>query len=291
MREQQRVGLDCLRTATELLRRVRTAHPTAGLYEAADVNWWWRMPRSTDTLPQLFWFDRRDRPEAAVITTDWGDRVALDTVVMPGASPDVIAGVVHRGLAHAAALGFTHVGTEVDRTDDVTRDVLTGHDFDVAGDGVVETWLTAAARPRVAPLAPGYRLSSRADAARRSHPMADRNGPGVEARLRQTPLYRPELDLAVHDDRDQVAAYGLFWYDPATATGLVEPMRTEEEHRRRGLARHVLTRGVALLAAAGATRIKICYEPANPPARDLYLGTGFRPLRETVVMTGPTVAA
>ena len=45
-----------------------------------------------------------------------------------------------------------------------------------------------------------------------------------------------------------VAAYGLFWFDPATATGLVEPMRTEDDHQRRGLARHVLTAGVDLLA-------------------------------------------
>ena len=60
-------------------------------------------------------------------------------------------------------------------------------------------------------------------------------------------------------------------------------MRTEDEHQRRGLARHILTTGLDLLAEAGAARIKICYEPDNPPARDLYLSVGFEPARQTVV--------
>jgi GNAT superfamily N-acetyltransferase len=112
-----------------------------------------------------------------------------------------------------------------------------------------------------------------------------RNHPDPEARLRQTSLYRPDLDLVVHDSRDSVAAYGLFWYDPETATGLVEPMRTEDDHQRRGLARHLLTTGIDLLAEAGAQRIKICYEPDNPASGSLYLSAGFEPDRQTVVFS------
>ena len=57
MREEHRVGLEYLETVTALLQRVRRAHPTAGLYEAADLQWWWRSPRATDDLAQIFWFD------------------------------------------------------------------------------------------------------------------------------------------------------------------------------------------------------------------------------------------
>src|SRR5687768_2277887 len=107
--EERRVGLRYLEAVTALLQRARRAHPTAGLYEAADLQWSWRMPRSTDDLPQLFWFDDLGRPEAAVIATDTGDRVALDPFVMPDAAPDWVAHVIERGLAHAEELGLDAV--------------------------------------------------------------------------------------------------------------------------------------------------------------------------------------
>jgi GNAT superfamily N-acetyltransferase len=262
------------------------------LYEAADLQWWWRNPRSTDELPQLFWFDHLGRPEAAVIVTDWGDRTAFDPIVMPDATPGWVAHVIERGLAHAGESGFETVGLEVDRADDVLRDVLVGHGFAVKEDGLVETWLAADARPRVSPLHEDYRLSSRLDTMGRPHHMvsARRSHADVEPRLRQTSLYRPDLDLVVVDDRGDTAAYGLFWLDPETDTGLVEPMRTEDEHQRRGLARHILTTGLDLLAGAGAARIKICYELDNPAAEQLYLSAGFEPDRQTVILSGPTSA-
>ncbi|MEP7190526.1 MAG: GNAT family N-acetyltransferase, partial [Roseiflexaceae bacterium] len=267
MREQHRVGVHYLEAATALLQRVRSAHPTRGLYEAADLQWWWRTPRSTDNLRQLFWFDHLGRPEAAVIATDWGDRIALDPIVMPDATPDWVAHVIERGLAHASESGFGAVELEVDRADDVMRAVLVGHGFAIKEDGLVETWLAADARPAISPLHADYRLSSRRDTMLRPHHMIKRSGPDVAQRLLQTSLYRADLDLLILDRDDNHAAHGLFWYDPETATGLVEPMRTEDDHQRRGLARHVLTTGIDQLAEAGAVRIKICFEPDNPASR------------------------
>ena len=285
MREQHRVGIHYLEAATALLRRVRSVHPTAGLLEAADLHWWWRTPRSTDNLRQLFWFDHLGCPEAAVIATDWGDGIALDPIVMPEATPDWVAHVIERGLAHARESGFEAVDVVVDGADDVVREVLVGHGFAIEEDGLVETWLAADARPGISPLHEDYRLFSRLDTMRRPHHMIDRSGPEVETRLRQTSLYRPDLDLFVLDSRDRVAAYGLFWFDPETATGMVEPMRTEDDHQRRGLARHLLTAGIDLLAEAGAVRIKICFSPDNPAARGLYLSVGFEPVRQTDVFS------
>src|SRR5215211_4840073 len=50
-------GLDHLALATELLQRARLADPEAGLWEAADLQWWWRTPRRSDAIEQLFWID------------------------------------------------------------------------------------------------------------------------------------------------------------------------------------------------------------------------------------------
>jgi GNAT superfamily N-acetyltransferase len=294
-REQHLVGIDYVHAVTALLQRVRSVHATKGLFEAADFQWWWRTSRSTDHLPQLIWIDHRGRPHAAVIATDWGRGIALAPIVMPDATPGWVAHVIERGLAHAAESGFGAVDVEVDRADDVLREVLAGHGFaivDTGTDGasaslsVVEAWLAADARPAISTLGDGYRLSSRLATMDRPHHMTGRAGPEVETRLRQTSLYRPDLDLVVLDGRDRPAAYGLFWFDPETSTGLVEPMRTEDDHQRRGLARHVLTTGLDLLAETGATRIKICYEPDNPASKGLYLDVGFEPVTETVVLSG-----
>ena len=119
---------------------------------------------------------------------------------------------------------------------------------------------------------------------------AERNHTDPEPRLRETSLYRSDLDLVVFDSDDNVAAYGSFWHDPESATGLVEPMRTENAHQQRGLARHVLTTGIDLLADAGAYRIKLVFEPDNAASKHLYLSVGFEPDRQTDMFVRRTSA-
>ncbi len=291
--EECRVGLEYLEAVTALLHRIRTTHPTAGLYEAADLQWWWaQRPRPTDDFSQLFWFDENGHPEAAVIATDSGEEMQLDPIVMPDATPEWVTHVMQRGLAHASEAGLDPVSLEVDRADDVLRAVLVRHGFAIEEAGLVEAWLNADARPAISPLEEGYRLISRLDAGDQPHHMISqrRNHSDPEPRLRRTSLYRPDLDLAAYSDREDVAAYGLFWFDPATAVGLVEPMRTEDDNQQRGLARHVLTSGLSLLARAGARRIKICFEPDNAASKHLYLSVGFEPDRENDMFSGPTSA-
>lgn len=107
--------------------------------------------------------------------------------------------------------------------------------------------------------------------------MIKRNGDEVAQRLLECSIYDPSLDLFVEAPDSSVAAYGLFWPDPVTGVGLVEPMRTEDEHQGRGLARHILTAGVAGLAAAGCSRMKITYMDDNPISGHVYRSSGFEP--------------
>ena len=287
-REELVAGPEYLRAVTALLQRGRSVHPTKGLYEAGEILWWWgETPRPTDELAQLFWVDDSGRPEAAVIITEWRDWVSFDPIVMPGAQPDWVALVVGRGLAYAAESGFSDLQLEVDRADDAMRTVLTSHGFALSEEGAaVESWLAAGARPDISPLQDGYRLASRLDTMDRPHHMIERHGPDVEERLLQTPLYRADLDLFILDADDIPVARGLCWYDPATSVGVIEPMRTEEAHQNRGLARHILTNGIDRLAKAGAERIKIVFEPGNPTSSHLYLDVGFQPVKYTDTYAG-----
>jgi len=103
--------------------------------------------------------------------------------------------------------------------------------------------------------------------------MVARNGPDVEARLRQTTLYDPRRDLAVLAPNGSVAGYSLFWYDPVTGVGLVEPVRVEDEHAGRGIGYAMISAGLDRLARAGATTLKIGWESER--AGELYTRLGF----------------
>jgi GNAT superfamily N-acetyltransferase len=144
--------------------------------------------------------------------------------------------------------------------------------FRLGEERLVSCWLEAGRRPPVSALPSGYRLRSRAEVLDRPHHLVPRNGPAVARRLEMCSLYRQDLDLLVEAPDGRVAGYGLFWADPVTRVGLVEPMRTEEDHQRRGIARHILTTGLERLAALGCGRLKVSNDI------DLYLGAGFRPL-------------
>lgn len=288
MREAHRVGPDALRDATALLQRARRSDARRGLLEAADLQYWSRVPRPTDTFPQIFWLDD-DGPAAAVLATDWGGSVALDPIVLPGTPAAVVSAVLARGLDHAGESGLGSVQVVIDRADALMRDLLLARGFTLLDDApmvVYDAWLAAPERPPVSALADGYRLATRVATSSRPHHLVARSGPEVEARLLETSLYRPDLDLVVLDRDDQVAAYGLCWADPETGTGLVEPMRTEDGHQGRGLARHVLTSGIDRLADAGMDQVKICFRPDNPTSRHLYVSSGFVPDKLTAVFEG-----
>jgi len=101
----------------------------------------------------------------------------------------------------------------VDSLNEALRAFLVGRGFAIEeGGGLVEVWLPASDRPSISSLAEGYTLCCRIDADGRTHHMANRlrNHQYLEARLQQTSLYRPDLDLVVYNNNDDVVAYGLF---------------------------------------------------------------------------------
>ena len=271
--EMRASGLEYLGLATELLQRARLADGEAGLWEAADLQWWWRTPRRSDAIDQLFWIDE-GRPVASVVLTDWSRGWGCDPIVVPRVSTISLPTVWARAVELIDGLGLETVDVLAREDDFELLGLLADAGFVAEEERSGITWMDAQARPGVADLPEGFRLVDRANGPTRPHPMRRRSGEGVAARLRQCSLYDPALDLAVETPDGQAAGYALFWFDPVTKVGLLEPMRVEDAYQRRGLARAMLTAGLDRLAERGARRLKVAY--GTDAARSLYVGAGFR---------------
>jgi hypothetical protein len=226
------------------------------------MQWWWRRPRASDEVASPVWFDDADEPIAAAGLTEWPQAWSLDLIRLPGRpwALDDLAGPAWAQLERRK--GSRVIESVVPADDAELGAWFEGRGFTVAGEAW-SGWQAAADRPAVAALPTGYRLADRAvrgaDTAP-EHPMAARNGPDVEARLRQTTLYDPRLDLAVLAPDGSVVGYSLFWHDPVTGIGLVEPVRVEDEHAGRGIGYAMISAGLDRLAGAGATMLKIGWE-------------------------------
>ena len=279
MHHHSLTGLERLNAVTDLLHRIRFRHPRNGIWEAADVQWWWRRPRASDDIALPVWFDDADQPIAAAVLTEWPHAWSMDLIRLPGLTL-TLDDLAAPAWAQLERLGGSQVIESLVPTDDVELGTwFEGRGF-APGERSWSGWQAAADRPAVAPLRSGYQLVDRASrdvdvdvAATPEHPMVTRNGPDVEARLRQTTLYDPRLDLAVLAPDGSVAGYSLFWHDPVTGVGLVEPVRVEDEFQRRGLAGAMITNGMERLAAKGAERVKIGF--STEAAAATYVGLGF----------------
>ena len=254
LREEHRVGLDCLvdrdgaaaadPRRSPHCRVVRSRRSAVVVVAAAALDRHLpsallvRSPRSPGS--------RGDRHRLGVIgcsSTRWSCPTPLPTGLRTSSSA---------GSRMPAQSGIEAVSLEVDRADDVLREVLVGHGFAIEEDGLVETWLAADARPRISRAPRGLSAvePARHDAATASHDQPRTEPP--RSRAAASP------DLAVpsrprpggpRQPRRRRRVRACSGTTPQTATGLVEPMRTEDDHQRRGLARHILTTGIDLLAA------------------------------------------
>lgn len=274
VREVRAVGHEALMLATKLLQRARRADPQTGLWEAADVQWWWRRPRRSDEVEKLFWVDD-EGPLAGVLLTSWSeDAWQCDPVVVPGAPGPQPRVVWTRAIEQAARHAEKEFEVPVS-DDDRTFTELARRSGFTAGRQDSTAWMDAADRPTASALPAGFALVDRTQHRDAPHPLRQRNGDGVAQRLDQCPIYDPALDLAIETTNGRVAGYSLFWFDPTTKVGLVEPVRVEEEFWRQGLARAMLSEGIDRLVKRGAQRVKISYE--TDAAAALYQGVGFRP--------------
>jgi GNAT superfamily N-acetyltransferase len=259
----QPTGLAYLAAVTKLLQSFRRVHPGAGIWEAADLQWWWRKDQHSTPERQLFWED------GAAVVTDWGDRLGLDLLGQRR------AGVFAEFMARLAGLGRP---VDMIIRDDDAELVAEAITLGFRSSGEVGVTTTTSAEPATQALPEGFRLLDRTETDAQAHHMIKRSGPDVEARrLLECSLYRRDCDLFIRAPDGEIAAYVLFWPDPVTGVGLVEPVRTEEAYAGRGLGKALIAEGLRRLRHAGCESVNVTYIEGNEAAKRLYLGSGFRP--------------
>jgi predicted N-acetyltransferase YhbS len=265
-------GKEFLSAATDLLHRVRLEGPYEGLYEAADIQWWWRK-ENYGSIPdhQLFWFDTAGNAVACLLRQDGNDEWANDFMWLPSAKAVVEAKVIPEVIAIISDVDKPS-SIFVREDDNVMRHALQAAGFAQSGEVLVQAELVQ--DPPKTALPPGFYLTSRVEDTLPHH-MIKRNGAQVATRLAECSLYRPDLDLCIRDASGEVAAYVLFWMDEVTKVGLVEPVRTETQFQRLGLARHLLAEGISRLRDLGAIWIRVNHFASNPAATNLYHRCGF----------------
>jgi len=265
-------GLDYLAAVTDLLQRERVVGPASGVWEAADFQWWWRKDQHHDPRNQVFWDD------ASIVITHWGDYFGCELLgrrksqLLPLAMPRL------------RELGLP---TEMVIRDDDGELIQAALDagFEPSFEVGVTNVMPAEAVPPPINLPDDVRLLSRAETTERPHHMIPRNGENVAERLSECSIYRPDHDLVLLGLDDEVAGYALFWPDPVTGVGLIEPVRIEKSFQGRGLGKAIMAEGVRRLAEAGCSSMRVTYLVGNQAAKRLYLGTGFQPLFSSTTFT------
>jgi len=269
MRYELLGGVARLNATTEVLQRARIADALGGMWEAADVQWWWGRPRDTDALPLPVWFDDKG-PVAAAGLTASGESWQVDVFAVPSFTE-----VNHVWAAAMEAVAQHHGGPLemlVHEDDRNLIELAVQSGFAMTDELSGTTWMDADQRPPVAHV-DGFTVIDRENGSDSPHPMVARNGEFIESRLQQCSLYDPRLDLAIRDENGDVAGYALFWFDEITSVGMLEPMRVEDRYQRRGLARVLLTNGLDRLVLSGARRLKVGF--SGDAGRALYLDSGF----------------
>jgi ribosomal protein S18 acetylase RimI-like enzyme len=108
-----------------------------------------------------------------------------------------------------------------------------------------------------------------------------------------TPIYRPELDLVAVDAEGRWAGYALGWLDPWNRSLLIEPVGTDPDHGRRGLARALCAELLRVARELDAREAVVGPrgDDGYPLPRRIYRGLGMREVAQFVRFSGPPRSA
>jgi ribosomal protein S18 acetylase RimI-like enzyme len=94
-------------------------------------------------------------------------------------------------------------------------------------------------------------------------------------RLRNAPIYDPELDVVLEDASGRLVAYCIGWLDMANRFGHFEPVGCRPAFTGRGYARAVVIECMRRMQARGMHTALVSTASVNRPAGALYQSCGF----------------
>ena len=194
-------GTTYLELVTRLLQRSRLADPDGGAWEAADLQWAWRVDQHADPGHALFWLKDAE-PVAAIVLQRWRPGLEFYVLRHPSGVPSLQA------IWAEAATMLASIREPVElaiRADDLASAAHARGAGFVESDEVYHLCARSATDLPTDPPPEGIRIVSRVELADRDHHMVGRNGPEVAERLAETSLYRPDLDLVALTAEDEIA--------------------------------------------------------------------------------------
>jgi GNAT superfamily N-acetyltransferase len=101
--------------------------------------------------------------------------------------------------------------------------------------------------------------------------------PEMYRKVMQSPGYVAEREFIVEAADGTFASFTVTWHDQVNRTGLLEPVGTHPDHRRRGLGKALVLSAMRKMAAEGMKYATVVNEGTNEASRHLYRTCGFKP--------------
>jgi ribosomal protein S18 acetylase RimI-like enzyme len=103
--------------------------------------------------------------------------------------------------------------------------------------------------------------------------------PGEYLKVMRSPGFQIDHELVVVAPGGRFAAYLIYWIDPISKSGLVEPVGCHSDFQRRGLTRALMYEGMRRMVEQGMTTAVVLHEAPteNPASTALYRSVGFSP--------------
>lgn len=95
-------------------------------------------------------------------------------------------------------------------------------------------------------------------------------------KVMRTPGFSIDHELVVVAPDGRFAAFLIYWLDPVSKSGLLEPVGCHKDFQRRGLSKALIYEAMQRMVNAGMEKAVVLYESDNPAAKNLYTSVGFK---------------